>query len=51
MRSSQLDAGRLDEELGSMLREQFMRVFALFRPVRGAARGRLLPAQGGGLLP
>lgn len=32
MRSSQLDAERLDEELTSLLREQFMRCFALFRP-------------------
>jgi hypothetical protein len=32
MRSSQLDAARLDEELTAMLREQFMRAFALFRP-------------------
>ena len=31
-RSSQLDAERLDEELSSMLREQFQRAFALFRP-------------------
>ena len=35
MRSSQLDAERLDQELTGMLREQFMRSFALFQPVRG----------------
>lgn len=40
MRSSQLDAARLDEELSSMLREQFLRAFALFRP---AAVARLQP--------
>ena len=33
MRASQLDAGRLDNELTSMLREQFMRIFSLFQPV------------------
>lgn len=32
MRSSQLDAARLDEELTSMLKEQFMKIFALFQP-------------------
>ncbi|GAB4816936.1 hypothetical protein N2152v2_003982 [Parachlorella kessleri] len=32
MRSSQLDAARLDDELTGMLREQFMKVFALFQP-------------------
>lgn len=32
MRSSQLDAERLDEELTSLLREQLQRCFALFRP-------------------
>lgn len=32
LRSSQLDAARLDEELSAMLREQFLRCFALFRP-------------------
>lgn len=40
MRSSQLDAGRLDDELTSMLREQFLAAFALFRP---AAVARLQP--------
>ena len=40
MRSSQLDAARLDEELTEMLREQFMRTFALFRP---GAVARLQP--------
>lgn len=40
MRSSQLDAARLDDELGAMLREQFMRCFALARP---AAVARLQP--------
>jgi hypothetical protein len=34
MRSSQVDAARLDEELTLMLREQFMKVFSLFQPVR-----------------
>ncbi len=34
MRASQLDAGRLDTELTAMLREQFMRIFSLFQPVR-----------------
>ena len=33
MRASQLDAGRLDNELTSMLREQFMSIFSLFQPV------------------
>lgn len=33
MRASQLDAARLDNELTSMLREQFMRIFSLFQPV------------------
>jgi peroxin-2 len=32
MRSSQLDAARLDEELTSMLKEQFTKIFALFQP-------------------
>eukprot|EP00887_Chlorella_sp_A99_P000872 scaffold5.g872.t1 len=32
MRSSQIDAERLDEELSAMLREQLQRCFALFRP-------------------
>ncbi|KAK9830469.1 hypothetical protein WJX72_011919 [[Myrmecia] bisecta] len=32
MRASQLDAFRLDSELTAMLREQFMRIFALFQP-------------------
>ncbi|KAI8469203.1 MAG: Pex12 amino terminal region-domain-containing protein [Monoraphidium minutum] len=36
LRSTQLDALRLDEELLAMLREQFARVFALFRPGRVA---------------
>lgn len=40
MRSSQMDAARLDEELSSMLREQFLRAFSLFRP---AAVARLQP--------
>lgn len=41
MRSSQLDAARLDEELTSMLRDQFMRAFRfLFRP---GAVARLQP--------
>lgn len=39
MRSSQLDAARLDNELTGMLREQFMRVFALFQPVGGGESG------------
>lgn len=34
LRSSQLDAGRLDAELHTMLHEQFMAVFQLFQPVR-----------------
>ena len=33
MRASQLDAGRLDNELTSMLKEHFMRIFGLFQPV------------------
>ena len=33
MRANQLDAGRLDNELTSMLREQFMRILSLFQPV------------------
>ena len=32
MRSSQLDADRLDQELTSLLREQLLKAFALFRP-------------------
>jgi peroxin-2 len=40
MRSSQLDAARLDEELSGMLREQFLRAFAFFRP---AAVAQLQP--------
>ncbi|KAK9915274.1 hypothetical protein WJX75_006921 [Coccomyxa subellipsoidea] len=32
LRASQLDAARLDNELTSMLREQFMRIFSLFQP-------------------
>lgn len=40
MRSSQLDAERLDEELGGMLREQFLRAFAFLRP---GAVARLQP--------
>ncbi|KAL4425471.1 hypothetical protein ABPG75_009487 [Micractinium tetrahymenae] len=40
MRSSQLDAARLDDELTGMLREQFLSAFALFRP---AAVARLQP--------
>lgn len=40
MRSSQLDAARLDDELTSMLREQFLSAFALFRP---AVVARLQP--------
>jgi hypothetical protein len=34
LRSSQLDALRLDEELLAMLQEQFSAVFSLFTPVR-----------------
>jgi hypothetical protein len=34
LRSTQLDALRLDAELVAMLREQFSRVFAFFQPVR-----------------
>lgn len=34
-RSSQLDAARLDDELGQMMKEQFMRIFSMFQPVRG----------------
>ena len=37
MRSSQLDAARLDDELTGMLREQFLKVFSLFQPVSPAA--------------
>jgi hypothetical protein len=33
MRSAQLDASRLDDELTSLLREQFMKMFANFHPV------------------
>lgn len=40
MRSSQLDAARLDDELTGMLQEQFLSAFALFRP---AAVARLQP--------
>ncbi|KDD75835.1 hypothetical protein H632_c478p1, partial [Helicosporidium sp. ATCC 50920] len=31
-RSSQLDAARLDDELGQMMKEQFMRIFSMFQP-------------------
>lgn len=34
LRSSQLDAARLDDELGSMLKDQFMGIFSFFPPVR-----------------
>lgn len=34
LRSSQLDAQRLDAELHTMLQEQFMSIFKLFQPVR-----------------
>lgn len=34
MRVAQLDAGRLDGELTSMLQEQLAKAFAYFRPVR-----------------
>jgi len=34
MRSSQVDAACLDEELSLLLREQFMKAFSLFNPVR-----------------
>jgi hypothetical protein len=34
LRVAQLDAGRLDVELASMLQEQLRRAFSLFRPVR-----------------
>ncbi|KAH7625018.1 hypothetical protein Ndes2526B_g00394 [Nannochloris sp. 'desiccata'] len=40
MRSSQADASRLDDELTSLLREQFMRIFSLFHP---GTVGRLQP--------
>ena len=33
MRSSQLDAGRLDTELASMLQEQLQKVFSIMQPV------------------
>lgn len=33
LKSSQLDAARLDTELIAMLREQFMSIFSLFQPV------------------
>ena len=36
LRVAQLDAGRLDVELASMLQEQLRRAFSLFRPVRDA---------------
>lgn len=36
LRVAQLDAGRLDVELASMLQEQLRRAFSLFRPVRNA---------------
>ena len=34
MRASQLDAGRLDSELTSILQEQFLKAFSLMQPVR-----------------
>lgn len=43
-RSSQLDAGRLDDELTLMLQEQFMRVFMLFQPGRVSAADAELQA-------
>ena len=36
LRSSQLDAGRLDTELITLLREQLNRVFSMFNPVRAS---------------
>lgn len=36
MRSSQLDASRLDEELSLMLREQFLSAFSFFPKARSA---------------
>ena len=38
LRSSQLDAGRLDSELTGMLQEQFMKAFSLVQPVRISRR-------------
>jgi hypothetical protein len=34
MRSSQLDAAKLDVELTTLLREQFEKIFSLFNQVR-----------------
>lgn len=50
MRSTQLDALRLDTELVTMLREQFARVFAFFQPVGARTMQLLLPLcqEGGG---
>ena len=33
LRTSQLDADRLDIEISALLREQFLKIFAHFRPV------------------
>ena len=41
MRVAQLDAGRLDGELTSMLQEQLAKAFAYFRPVRSRIPCRL----------
>ncbi len=42
MRASQMDAGRLDVELTSMLQEQFMKAFTWVQPVRIIAFNRRL---------
>ena len=34
LRTSQLDADRLDTEISALLREQFLKIFAFFHPVR-----------------
>jgi hypothetical protein len=49
LRSTQLDALRLDAELVTMLREQFARVFAFFQPVRQGEEGsqKRRPARAG----
>lgn len=41
MRASQIDAARLDNELTAMLKEQFLRIFSLFQPVRSSCSPRL----------
>ncbi len=42
LRSSQVDAQRLDQELVSMLREELVKVFAFFKQVWSSSRSEVL---------